>query len=87
MFDSQQGDLSIAGYVDCDYVGDLDDRKSTTWYVFTLVSGFVCSKSIIQSLVAMSTTEVEYMAVTKASNGVVWLAGLVKELGIEQGEV
>ena len=30
MFDSQQGDLSIAGYVDCDYVGDLDDRKSTT---------------------------------------------------------
>jgi len=35
----------------------------------------------------MSTTEVEYMAVTKASNGVVWLAGLVKELGIEQGEV
>ena len=47
MFDSQQNDPSIVGYVDFDYVGDLDDKRSTIGYVFTFVGGPVCWKSII----------------------------------------
>ena len=35
----------------------------------------------------MSTTEMEYMVVAKASKEVVWLVRLVKEPNIEQGEV
>ena len=42
MFGSQQGDPLVAGYVGCDYLGDLDDRRSTIGYVFTLTSGPVC---------------------------------------------
>ena len=49
--------------MDSDYASDLDDKISTKRYVFTLASGLVCWKSSIQSLVAMSTTEVEYMTV------------------------
>ena len=52
-------------YVDSDYVGDLDDRRSTTWYVFALRGGPVCWKSIVQSLVAMPTTKAEYMEVAE----------------------
>jgi hypothetical protein len=37
MFSRQQGNPSIMGHVDVDYTGDLDDRKSTIGYVFTLV--------------------------------------------------
>jgi len=37
MSNSAQGDPSVVGYVDSDYVGGMDDRRSTTWYVFTLV--------------------------------------------------
>jgi len=33
----------------------------------------------------MSTTEAEYMEIAEASKEVVWLARLVKKLGIEQG--
>ena len=36
---------------------------------------------------AMSITEAKYMAIVEASKEVVWLAGLVKKLGIEQGGV
>ena len=37
--------------------------------------------------VAMSTTEAEYMAVGEAAKETLWLTGLVKELGVEQGGV
>ena len=87
MFGSQQGDPSVVGYVDSNYVGDLDDTRSKTRCVFTFWGGLVCWKSIIQSLVAMSTTEAEYMAVVEASKEVVWFVRLVKELGIKQGGV
>jgi len=30
------------GYVDVDYAGDLDDKRSTTGYVFTLAGGLIC---------------------------------------------
>jgi hypothetical protein len=86
-FVRQKSDLSVVGYVDADYAGDLDDRRSTTGYVFTLTRGPICWKSMIQSTVAMSTTEAEYMAVAEAAKEALWLIGLVKELGIQQGGV
>ena len=66
MFSKQQSVPSVVGYVDVDYVRDLDDRRYTTGYVFTLGGGPICWKSMIQSLVALSTTESKYMAVAEA---------------------
>ena len=66
-------------YSDSDYVGN--------GYVFTLSGGPVCWRSTPQSLVAMSTTEAEYMAVAKVAKEALWLKGLVKELGLNQGGV
>ena len=83
-FARQKSDLSIVGYVDADYAEDLDDRRLTTGYVFTLTRGPICWRSMIQSTVAMSTTEVEYMAAAKAAKEALWLTGLVRELGIQQ---
>ena len=33
--------FTVRGYVDSDFAGDLDKRKSTTGYVFTLAGGGV----------------------------------------------
>ena len=71
-------------YLDSDYVGNIDDRRSTTGYEFTLSEGPIYWRSTLQSLVAMSTTEVEYMAVAEATKEALWLKGLVKELGLNQ---
>ncbi|KAL4384756.1 hypothetical protein GQ457_15G014670 [Hibiscus cannabinus] len=87
VFGSQQHDPLVVGYVDSDYAGDLDDRRSTTGYVFTLGGGPICWKSTVQPIVALSTTEAEYMAVAEAAKEALWLIGLVKELGLEQGGV
>ena len=65
----------------------MDDRRSTIGYVFTLGGGPTCWTSMIQSLVALSTTELEYMVIVEAAKESLWLTGLVKELGIQQGGV
>ena len=41
-------------------------------------------KAILQPVVALSTTEAEYMAVTKAIKEALWLKELVTELGYKQ---
>ncbi|GJX41309.1 gag-pol polyprotein, partial [Tanacetum coccineum] len=60
-------DLIVKGYVDSDYAGDLDGSKSTTVYVFTLFGRIVSWVSKLQLVVAMSTTEAEYVAAAQAS--------------------
>eukprot|EP00253_Pinus_taeda_P035248 PITA_35248 len=65
--------LDIRGFVDADWAGDLDQRRSTSGYVFNLFGGVVSWMSKKQSIVALSTTEVEYMATTHASKEVVSL--------------
>ena len=66
---------------------DLDDMRFTIGYVFTLGEGPICWKFMVQSLVALSTIESEYMAVAEAAKEAMWVAELVKELGIQQGGV
>ena len=85
MFNREQSVLLVVGYVDADYARDLDDKRSTTDYVFTLGGGHFFWKSMVQSLVALSTTGLEYMAIDKVIKEALWLARLVKELGIQQG--
>ena len=64
---------SVVAYVDVDYAGEVDDRRSTTGYLFTLSGGPICWKSTLQSIVAMSTTEAEYMVVVEAAKKALWL--------------
>lgn len=83
MFNRPSSDTSIVGHVNADYARDLDTRRSTISYVYTLCGGLICWKSTVQSLVALSTTKSEYMAMTKTVNKALWLIGLVKELGVQ----
>ena len=84
--DMQNGQC-LVGYCDSDYAGDLDKRRSTTGYVFTLAKAPVSWKSTLQSTVALSTTEAEYMAVTEAVKEAIWLQGLLGELGVGQKHI
>ena len=70
LFD-QRASTKAVGYVNFDYVGDLDSRKSMTNYVFRFTGGPICWKSTLQYVVALSTIEVEYMAMTEVGKEVV----------------
>jgi len=52
---------NIVGYVDSDYPRDLDKRKSHTRYVFMLSRSAMSWKATLQSIIALSKTEAEYM--------------------------
>ncbi|GKV37057.1 hypothetical protein SLEP1_g45126 [Rubroshorea leprosula] len=78
---------NVVGFVDSDFAGDLDKRRSTTGYVFTLLGCAISWKATLQSTVALSTTEVEYMAITEAIKEALWLKGLVSDLGVEKNEM
>uniref|UniRef100_A0ACD5Z7T1 Uncharacterized protein n=1 Tax=Avena sativa TaxID=4498 RepID=A0ACD5Z7T1_AVESA len=55
----------LAGYVDSDFAADLDKRRSLIGYVFTIGGCAVSWKATLQPVVALSTTEAEYMAIAK----------------------
>ena len=61
--------------------GDIDNRRSTTGYVFTVGGTDVSWVSKIQSVVALSTREAEYVAATEASKEIIWLQRFMGELG------
>ena len=70
----------LSGYVDADYAGDIDKKRSLTGYLFTLYGSVISWKANLQSVVALSTTEAEYIALTEAIKEAIWLKGLVHEL-------
>lgn len=67
------------GYVDFDYIGDLDKRRSLTKYVFTFYGYVISWKATLQSTIVLSSTNAEYMAATKAVKEVIWLIGLISD--------
>ena len=80
-----RSELALSGWVDADWAGCLDTRRSTTGYVFKLGDSPIAWSSKRQQTVANSTVEAEYVAVGEASREAIWLRGLLKEIGLEQG--
>lgn len=74
----------ITDFVDADYARELDKRRSTTGHVFLLAGAPVSWKSTLQSSIALSTTEAEYMAAAEAAKEALWLRRLVSEFGLVQ---
>lgn len=70
----------LSGFVDADFAGDLDKRRSLTGYLFTLYGNAVSWKANLQTIVALSTTESEYVALIEAVKEAIWLKGLINEL-------
>nr|KYP53356.1 Retrovirus-related Pol polyprotein from transposon TNT 1-94 [Cajanus cajan] len=75
---------NVAGFVDSDYGGDLDRRRSLSGYIFTLCNSAISWKASLQSIAALSTTEAEYVSATEGVKEALWIRGLVKELGLTQ---
>jgi hypothetical protein len=62
----------------------MDQRRSTSGYLFNLFGGEISWMSKRQVVVALSTTKDEYMASTHASKEAVWLQRLCSGIGLVQ---
>lgn len=70
---SSNDKLKLECFVDSDWAGDKNDRKSTSDYVFRLGK---------QTSVAMSSSEAEYIAASHASKELLWCRQLLKDMNI-----
>ena len=78
------GKKECTGYVDSDYAGNFDKRRSTIGYVFTLSQALVSWRCTLQSTMALLMIETEYMALTEDVKEAIWPQGLMDYLRIEQ---
>ncbi|CAL8116761.1 unnamed protein product [Prunus armeniaca] len=85
MFEKQKENARVLGYVDADYAGDLDKRRSTSGYVFTCAGRPISWRALLQPITALSTTEAEYIALAEARKEAIWLNGLGYPDSAERG--
>ena len=72
-FSSKQRDAQLVGFSDSDWGSDRNDRKSTSGYVFTIVGTAISWKSKKQVVVALSSTEAEYIGTSEVTREAIWL--------------
>ena len=80
---SRSSDLSPTAFVDADYGGCRDTRRSTSGYVFLMAGGPVTWSSKRQTTVALSTVEAEYVAMSRCAQQMVWMHSWLDEAEIE----
>ncbi|KIM60717.1 hypothetical protein SCLCIDRAFT_72313, partial [Scleroderma citrinum Foug A] len=73
-------DMSLLGYVDADWAGDVDDCRSISGYTFITAGGAISWSSKKQPSVALSSTEAEYMTTTASVKEATWLKVLFLEI-------
>ncbi len=73
----------LIGYSDADWAGDHDTRRSTTGHVLKLTGAAITWLSQRQPVMALSSTEAEYIALSSAAQQAVWLRRLYEELGLD----
>ena len=66
----------FCGYSDSDFAGDIDLRKSTSGALFLFGGGAISGRSKKQSVVAQSSVEAEYIALSLAVREALWLRKL-----------
>jgi hypothetical protein len=82
------GEAHLVRYSDSDHVGDIDTSKSTSGILFFFGKCLVSWQSVKQQVVALSSCEVEYIAVSTTSTQVLCLVRLLSDLlGRDTGAV
>ena len=69
-------------FVDASHAADMDTRRSITGYIFFISGGPVSWQSRMQTSVALSSMEAEYMAASAATQEALWQTRLLQQLGM-----
>jgi transposase InsO family protein len=82
----QERNNSMHAYSDANWAEDKLDRKSTTGYYCSINGGTISWCSRKQDVIALSSCESEYVALTETCKELVWLRAIAKGLDVEVPE-
>ena len=77
-------EIILNAYSDSDWGGDLDKRRSRTGFVIRLNDSPVTWMSKLQTPIALSSTESEYVALSLCARDVIWCRYLLEQMGFTQ---
>ena len=76
----------MIGFVDSDWAGDTQHRRSITGMAIMFGGAVIAYKSKIQKTIALSSTEAEFMAACDAGKTILYLRTILDEMGVDQEE-
>jgi len=77
-------EIILNAYSDSDWGGDLDKRRSRTGFVIRLNDSPVTWMSKLQTSIALSSTESEYVALSLCARDIIWCRYLLEQMGFTQ---
>ena len=81
-----RGNFDVRGYVDSDWAGDTDTRRSTAGYVFTVLGGALAWTARLEKPVAQSSCVAELIALNECAKEAIWEWKLLRSFGISCDE-
>lgn len=84
---TQSHDPRLSGFTYLDWAGSIDDRKSTSGYVFSMGFGAITWTSKKQHVVALSSIKEEYQGEVKEACEAVWLHQMLVDMQISQASL
>lgn len=81
---STQGKDNFDGFVNSNYVGNVNTINFLLGFVFTLFGTIIRWKTNQQSMVALSTTQAECIDFVERDKEVIWMKDMIGVLGITQ---
>lgn len=76
-------EMGIKCYVDSDWAGDINDRKSVTGYIIKVFGNSIVWVTRKQQCIALSSSEAELIALCAAVCECLFIQKLLKDMGIE----
>ena len=73
-------------HVDASYANDSTHRKSVTGIIARLAGGTILYKTTFQAIVALSSTEAEFIAACEAGKHSLYIRSILEDVGLEQTE-
>ena len=81
LINKKSNNSQLVRFTDSDYASDIEDRKSTSGYIFTYGDCVISWNSSKQKTVSLSSTEAEYIGLAQAAKEGIWLYTILEELG------
>jgi hypothetical protein len=75
---------NLQGLIDSDWAGDSIKRKSISGIIIMYAGGIIAYKSKFQEVIALTTTEAEFVAACNTAKMILFFRSIWEDLGLEQ---